>query len=128
MRFAGNTGIQQQQIEPADCNFLVQRTGWKCVGASGKRRTHHVAGIVIAGNAGKRQFQRRQQALEVLVFFRRRRIREVARNHHKIGRGCEFVQGGHAALERVRGVDAAVSQRAGRFDMQIGDLRNANGF
>jgi hypothetical protein len=33
---------------------------------------------VIAGNADKRQLERRQQALEVFIFVDRRRIGEIA--------------------------------------------------
>ena len=32
MRFAGHAGVQQQQIEPADFDVLIERPGWKRIG------------------------------------------------------------------------------------------------
>ena len=96
------------------------RLAWKC-------SAHVFARIVIAGNADKRQIQRRQQPLEVFIFLGRRRIGEIAGNHDKIGPRLEFVQRGHAALKRLRGIDASVGERTRRLDMQVGNLRYENG-
>src|SRR5580704_4012556 len=124
MRFAVDAGIQQQQVEPADFDALIERPGWRRVGRGWKRGAHQLAGIVIAGNAGEGQLQRRQQALQMLIFLRHRRIGQIAGDHHEVGPWPERVQRRHASHQRGCRVDAAVSQRSRRLDVQVGNLRD----
>ncbi len=116
------------KIEIAGLDLWIERPGRESVSAVRERRAHHVAGVMIAGNAGKGQLQWREQTLEMLVLFSGGRIRKIAGDHHEVRRGAEFVQGGHAALQRLRSIDPAIGQHARRLDMQIGNLRDTSGF
>ena len=128
MRLAGNARIQQQQIEPADLDLLIERPGRKRIASRGNAARINSRESWLPGMPTNGQLQRRQQPLEMVIFLRRRRIGQIARDHHEIGLRDEFVQRRDAALERPGGIDPAISQRARRLDMQIGNLRDANGF
>jgi len=91
-------------------------------------RAHQLAGVMIAGNAGERQLQRRKQPLEIVIFLRVRRIGEIARDHDKIGRRNERIQRRDASFQRLRRINLAISEDARRLDMQIGNLRDVDGF
>src|ERR1700737_307974 len=94
----------------------------------GKGGAHQLAGVVIAGNAGERELQRRKQPLEIVVFLPIRRIGEIARDHDEIGCRSESIQRCDTAFQRFRGIDLAVGQRARRLDMQVGYLGDGDGF
>ena len=128
MGFARHARIQQHQIEPGDFNALVERSGRKGIAGGRECGAHQLAGIVVAGNAGEGQFERRQQALEILVFLGRRRIRQIARDHHEVGPWPECVQRRNTALQRGRGIDPAVGERSRRLDVQVGNLGDVNWF
>src|ERR1700689_5176658 len=124
MWFAVDAGIQQQQVEPGDFDALIERPGWRRVGRRWKRRAHQLARIVIAGNAGEGQLQRRQQALQMLIFLRHRRIGQIAGDHHEIGPWPERVQRSHASHQRGWRVVAPIGQGSRGFDVQVGNLRD----
>src|SRR5258708_25612060 len=64
----------------------------------------------------------------MFVFLSRRRIDQIARDHYEVGLWCECVQRSNAALKGTCRIDASVSEHARRFNVQIGNLRDENGF
>ena len=124
MRLSVYAGIQQQQIEPGDLDLLVERPGCEGIGSGRKRGAHQLARVMIAGNTGKRKLERRQQPLEILIFLGRRRVRQIARDHHEIGCRIKLVQCRNAAFQRLRCIDLAIGKRSRRLDVQIGNLGN----
>ena len=112
MRSAGYARIQQHEIEPADFNALIERSGGKGIGDPRKCGAHQLARVVIAGNADKRQLQRRQQALEIFILLSHRRIGQIARDYDEVGLWRECIQGRYAAFKRACRVDASVSRHA----------------
>src|SRR6516225_20808 len=109
MRHAWHAGIEQYQVELAKRDELIERSRRKGIVGTRKRGAHHLARVVIAGNAGKPQLQWYQQTRKMSILFDIRRIGEVARDHHKVRRRIELIQAYHAALQRLGSIDVAVS-------------------
>jgi hypothetical protein len=128
VRLSWYAGIEQQQVKPVELDLSIQRPRWQGIAGERKCGPHQFARIVVAGNAGKRQLERRQQPLQIIVFRRQRRIRKIARDHHEIGRRFEFIQSCDAALKRFRGIDAAIGSDPGGLMCRSEICAMRNGF
>ena len=124
MRRAGHARIQEHDIGLADLAHGIERAARLRIAEAGQRRAHQLAAVVIAGNGGEGNFERRQELFQVLVFGSERRIDEVAGDHDQIRPRRETVQRRDAAGQRCCGVDAPIGKLARPFDVQIGNLRD----
>jgi len=77
MRFPLDARIEKQEIEAADLNLLIERTGSKSIGRFRQRRSHQRARVVIAGHGGIRQFEGLQQAPQIFLLRSRWRVGEI---------------------------------------------------
>src|ERR1700676_5116251 len=83
---------------------------------------HQRAIVVIAGNCGKGNFERRKQPDEMIVFLLQRRIYQIAGNHDEVGTRRKPVEFLDAARQRGGGIDMPISEQARRLDVQVGNL------
>jgi hypothetical protein len=87
-----------------------------------KRAANERAVVVIAGNDRERQLQRSEQAPQMLVFLRRRRVDQIARADHQLRPRPQAIELDDAALECGGGVDPAIGELSRRLDVQVGNL------
>src|SRR5262249_16779062 len=82
---------------------------------------------MIARNGRKRQPHGRQQALQVLIFLRRRGVHQIAGYHHEVGRRGKLIERCDAPLKRLCRIDATIGERARLLDVEVRDVRYADG-
>ena len=110
MRFARHARVEQDEIERTDRVQRIERPGRLRVAALGQRCAHQLAAVVIAGNGGKTNLERREEPVEMLVLLGHRRIGKVTGYHHKLWSRPEGVERGDASRKRGRSVDLAIGQ------------------
>src|SRR5690242_20244479 len=127
MRFARHARVEQDEIERTDRVQRIERPGRLRVTALGQRCAHQLAAVVIAGNGGKTNLERREEPVEMLVLLGHRRIGKVTGYHHELWSRPEGIERGDASRKRGRSVDLAIGQHARTLDMQIGNLGDQEG-